>query len=288
MGIRGLLTFVEDNQDKFLVDCDLRSSTIIVDANNVLNKLYDTCTGSNAAFGCDYEKVYSHFKNFCSSLDSCKVKPIMVFDGGLSVDNRKEMTRKTRTSDRMTAGISCNPFCQERNNVLPLFVKHIFTAACKEYKFQVVQCDYEADEEIALLSCNLKYPVLSGDSDFMIYGIQLILYDPPRVRFSWCNKLESNVISCKMFDTDRFFQKFYLVERKYYPFVGIILGNDYIRLESLEFMSTKTRNKDINGRLEDISKWLKSQKDPTSASEKVCVFLFLSRDANENVFPNEH
>ncbi|KAK2704093.1 hypothetical protein QYM36_017603 [Artemia franciscana] len=159
MGIRGLLTFVESKPNQFMVDYAFHSSTIIVDANNVLYKLYDTCNGSNVAFGCDYDLVYSHFDEFCSLLDSCNVKPIMVFDGGLDVDNRKEMTREIRTKKRMTTEISCNPSRQERLNVLPLFGKHIFTAACKKHNYQVVQCDYEADDEIALLSRILNRPV---------------------------------------------------------------------------------------------------------------------------------
>jgi 5'-3' exonuclease len=282
MGIRGLFTFVENNQNQFMVDYALHSSTIIVDANNLLHLLYRTCSGLNAAFGGDYDKVYSHFDAFCSLLDTCNIKPIMVFDGGLDVDNRKEKTRKKRIRMRMRAAISCDPYRQGSLEVFPLFGKDIFIDACRKHSFQVVQCDYEADDEIALLSRILNCPVLSGDSDFIIFGIELI----PLNSLSFSPSLikvdggERTAISCKMFYVDHFLKKIGSLPRSHLPLVGILLGNDYVDLESFQKLwsgmsiSKEKGVTDIHRRLKAVTSWLRGQKIE-SAVEKVSFFSLL-------------
>ncbi|KAK2720929.1 protein asteroid homolog 1-like [Artemia franciscana] len=276
MGIRGLFTFVENNQNQFMVDYALHSSTIIVDANNLLHLLYRTCSGLNAAFGGDYDKVYSHFDAFCLLLDTCNIKPIMVFDGGLDVDNRKEKTRKKRIRMRMRAAISCDPYRQGSLEVFPLFGRSIFIDACRKHNFQVVQCDYEADDEIALLSRILNCPVLSGDSDFIIFGIELI----PLNSLSFSPSLikvdggEKTAISCKMFYVDHFLKKIGSLPRSHLPLVGILLGNDYVDLESFQKLwsgmsiSKEKGVTDIHRRLKAVTSWLRGQKIE-SAIEKI-------------------
>jgi 5'-3' exonuclease len=247
MGINGLITFVENEQNQIVSNHTLHSSMIIVDGSHLIHKLCGTSSDSNAAFGGDYDLVYSRMDEFCALLDKCNVKPIIVFDGGLDVSNRKYKTRYIRNKNRLANGISCNP--NRQVSLVPLFAWHIFPVVCQKHNYQVVQCDFEADDEIAMLSKMLNCPVLSGDSDYIIFGIELIIFNPPSSSFSLINFNGQPAISCKMVYPDRFLKRIGSLPRSHLPLVGILLGNDYIKLQSIQTLvwHGRTKKRTING-----------------------------------------
>lgn len=53
-------------------------------------------------------------------------------------------------------------------------MKQTFWGAIESLGIMHVQCDFEADNEIAAIARQLKCPVLSYDSDFYIYDVLYI------------------------------------------------------------------------------------------------------------------
>ena len=133
---------------------------------------------------------------------------------------------------------------------------------------------------------------MSGDSDFFIFGTELIIYNLPSVSFSFIKVNGKRAIFCKMFCTDRFLKEYGSLPRSHSPLVGILLGTDYVHLESSQKLwSEKVVSKgkeimDTHRRIKKVTSRLRGQ-TIKSALEEVWVFLFLSRDTNENFFPTE-
>lgn len=59
-------------------------------------------------------------------------------------------------------------------SVLPLLLKTAFLTVLKDLDVEVVQCQYEADGDLASLARGLKCPVVSNDSDFYVMDVLVI------------------------------------------------------------------------------------------------------------------
>lgn len=91
-------------------------------------------------------------------------------------------------------------------SVLPLLLKSVFLSVLKEFKIEVIQCQYEADGDIAALSRGLKCPVVSNDSDFYVMDVLVVplslmeLNSPVK-----CSEGPSKfAIQCKLFQMEDF------------------------------------------------------------------------------------
>ena len=91
-------------------------------------------------------------------------------------------------------------------SVLPLLLKTVLLAVLKEFKIDVVQCQYEADGDIAALSRGLKCPVISNDSDFYVMDVLVI----PLSLMELHGPIKHNegpseyAIQCKLFEMETF------------------------------------------------------------------------------------
>ena len=95
----------------------------------------------------------------------------MVIDG--SFDEAKKKTLWQRARDQIQAGVSCTP--HNTIGVLPLFAKEVFFQAIRDVsEVMLIQDFYEADSKIASIASSLKCPVLSNDSDFFVFNVEVI------------------------------------------------------------------------------------------------------------------
>ena len=101
----------------------------------------------------------------------------MVLDG--SFEEGKKSTLWKRTKEQLENALSCTPLNQSRYSVMPIFAKDIFIEAIELLNVEIIQTFGEADRFIAHLASRvLSCPVLSNDSDFLIFGsVDLIKID---------------------------------------------------------------------------------------------------------------
>ena len=223
MGVRGLFSFFENNHDKFFVQKDVNNTILIIDGNNLRYHLFNTCAKKNCHFGGDYEKYYKHVCTFFRQLLSCGITPIVVMDG--SYDDAKRKTLWQRTRDQIQAGIHCAP--TNSLIVLPLMAKEVFLHAIKSFdEIILIQDFYEADSKIALISSTLNCPVLSNDSDFFVFNVDVISIR--NMSFDYCVKEATNVLKCQQFDREAFFEHFGIQNRDMIFLLASLMGNDYV------------------------------------------------------------
>lgn len=87
--------------------------------------------------------------------------------------------------------------------VHPLLLRTVFLTVVEKFDIKVVQCQYEADGDIAALARGLKCPVVSNDSDFYVLGIPII----PLALMELNNAVDNGdgvAVQCKLFDMDKF------------------------------------------------------------------------------------
>ena len=101
----------------------------------------------------------------------------MVLDG--SFEEGKKSTLWKRTKEQLENALACTPLNQSRYSVMPIFAKDIFIEAIELLNVEIIQTFGEADRFIAHLASRvLSCPVLSNDSDFLIFGsVELIKID---------------------------------------------------------------------------------------------------------------
>ena len=223
MGVRGLFSFFENNHDTFFLQKDIRNTMIVVDGNNLRYHLYNTCARKNCYFGGDYDKYYQHVCNFFEELLACGIRPIIIMDG--SYDNAKRKTLWQRTRDQIQAGIHCSP--TNSLVVLPLMAKETFFQAIKSLKgIKLIQDFHEADSKIALISSTLNCPVLSNDSDFFVFNVDVISIR--NMSFEYCDKEATKVLRCQKFDREAFLKHFGIKNRDMIFLLASLMGNDYV------------------------------------------------------------
>ena len=270
MGVRGLFSFFENNHDTFFVRKELRDTLIVVDGNNLRYHLFNTCARKNCYFGGDYEKYYRHVCKFFMELLACEIKPIIVMDGSYDIAKRKTLWQRTR--DQIQAGIHCAP--TNSLIVLPLMAKEVFLQAIKSFEsIKLIQDFYEADSKIALIASTLNCPVLSNDSDFFVFNVDVISIR--NMSFENCEKETGNVFSCQKFDREAFLNHFGIKNRDMIFLLASLMGNDYVSGNVFERVfsqikipkkkSQSPRHRKMNGLLY----WLSREKDVTSAIDRL-------------------
>lgn len=146
-----------------------------------------------------------------SRLQECDVYPIVVMDGGQPLDNKKMNTVRDRITHQIQTCLSIVPSNQYRLKVFPCMGRDVFVSTLKRMGIVVLQTDFEADLEIAMLAKELGLTVLSNDSDFYMFGVPFILLSSITYnKVSIGKKKRSNemfsYISCYHFNQEKFCQ----------------------------------------------------------------------------------
>lgn len=218
MGIRGLFSFAESNKKcDFFENHRLKSTKLVIDGNNLRFFLHKRT--KNCAYGGEYEIYHQKVTHFFQALLKMNIEPVVVIDG--SFEEGKKKTLWKRTQEQLEVALICDPKIQSRYSVMPIFAKDIFIQAIKSLKIQVLQTYGEADRFMAHLASKvLKCPVLSNDSDFIIFSsVELILLSSVFLE----NTTEDG-ISCKKFQRSKFLKFYGLENDQILPLCASLLG----------------------------------------------------------------
>jgi len=166
MGIKGLLTFAQhkiapervviSSPTRALVNPNAEKPSLVVDAIGFALYSYDQLAPRS------FRALTSHVEDFVRNLVECGMRVVFVFDGGVDASKRAGTIQRRREEaerpGRHPFGIEiCLRLALDRLSI-----------ALPELSY--VDAPWEADGVLAALSRNLKCPVLSNDSDFLIYG----------------------------------------------------------------------------------------------------------------------
>lgn len=285
MGVRGLSTFIDNNQ-KLLSVLKLHDTKVIIDGNNLYHFLYYQYHIVHQ-YGGDYDHFSRKCKRFFSLLRKCGVEPIVVFDGGYGPDDRKLPTILGRMRDRLSTAESV---CKTgHGKIIPILAIETFRLVLVELDIQHVACEFEADDDIATLANDLNCPVMSNDSDFFVYDLKggyilldymnltLCVHNPETAEESICTKdkvlsnSEYRFLPVKFYHRDRLVELFTNKSAFIIPLFATLLGNDYLSTADLaqfyaKLQIPRSSNKYFfspksQSRLGSLIQWLNDNRD---------------------------
>ncbi|XP_020842923.1 single-strand DNA endonuclease ASTE1 [Phascolarctos cinereus] len=281
MGIRGLMSYVEDHSNQFFVDLKLRDTKIIIDGYALFHRL---CFDSNVDLrhGGDYDSFTDVTQRFFESLFACKVHPYVVLDGGCDVSDKKFLTLKDRAREKIQVAHSLS--VGGRGNLLPLLIREVFIQVLNKLHVDFVQCFSEADRDIMTLANHWNCPVLTMDSDFCIFDLKAGFC--PLNGFQWKNlTVIKDTLHCyipaRCFSVDKFCSHFNNMNKTLLPLFAVLCGNDYISLPALDTvlnrMSFTPGTSNMKGRKHQrilgLLNWLSNFDDPPEALNTFVKYL---------------
>ncbi|GFR23876.1 protein asteroid homolog 1 [Trichonephila clavata] len=189
-------------------------------------------------YGGDYYKYAAAIKKYFSSYLECNVKPIIIFDGGYDLSNRKFQTTLLRSKTRLTVTQHIAKYGECSGNLLPICASEIFRNVLFEMAIPFAQCEFEADEQLTALANYYECPVLSNDSDFYIFDVHKGFI---RLDSIGTSVLETDVdgtkckyLDCDIYHIDKFMSYFPGLDRNILPLFGTLVGNDYVNTKEFE------------------------------------------------------
>jgi len=219
MGIRGLTTFVEKNFKRWHT-VEVKGK-MVIDGSSLLFTLYDLDWGH----GGQYTAFKSNIQNFFQALKMSGISPIVVMDGVVEESKRPEIIR--RRKDRVTSidKLSSVERIEFLNGhgVLPPLVSLVFMTVLKEMKVDLTFADGEGDVAVYKLANGYDCPVLSNDSDFLIFNLRNGYI--PLNHFRW---KDSMPIKANVYYHTEFCSQFQLVDPRLRLLIPAITGNDFV------------------------------------------------------------
>ena len=245
MGIQGLTSFI-DEHPKLLTDYKLHDIRVVIDGHNLFHFLYYYFNVSHQ-YGGDYDHYARCVRFFFQTFEQCGIEPIIVFDGGYEVDDRKLHTMLRRARERIHLGSFLSH--AGRGRILPILAYETFKMVLDELGVRHVTCDNEADNEIAALANTWGCPVLSNDSDFFVFDLThgFILLDYLNLTIQTSGKKKSNsggdagssateykYLKAQIYTLSNLLANFPNMERTQIALFGTLLGNDYVPKKAFE------------------------------------------------------
>lgn len=265
MGVRGLTTYINFNQNAFLHDFLLHDTCLIIDGHSLCAQLYKRLN-CFSAFGGDYDKFASYVRNFFKNLRKCNITSYVLFDG--SYEQRKLKTAFSRVRSKINGASRLDPVTQGCLQIFPLLLRDVFIEALTDMNIAYTVCEFEADDEIAALARHLNCPVLSYDSDFFIYNV---LYIPFNTLESKPTPIEENgnktyALECKIYKVEHLTSHFGGLKEDLLPLLATLLGNDFVEKKVFrKFFSQLKLPKGKNSKNEQqrcihgLFKWLQNE-----------------------------
>ncbi|KAL4691896.1 hypothetical protein H8957_003031 [Semnopithecus entellus] len=288
MGIRGLMSFVEDHSNEFFTDLKLRDTKIVIDGYALFHRL-SFSSNLELRYGGDYDSFADIVQKFFESLFACNICPYVVLDGGCDISDKKLTTLKDRAREKIQMAHSLS--VGGSGYVCPLLIREVFIQVLIKLQVCFVQCFSEADRDIMTLANHWNCPVLSSDSDFCIFDLKTGFC--PLNSFQWRNintiKGTQNYIPAKCFSLDAFCHHFSNMNKALLPLFAVLCGNDHINLPIIETFLSKaclplgaTSSKGRrHHRILGLLNWLSHFANPTEALDN--VLKYLPKKDRENV-----
>ncbi|XP_053610966.1 protein asteroid [Plodia interpunctella] len=265
MGVRGLTTYVNKNQDAFLQQFFLYETNLVIDGNGLCAQLYRSLN-CFSAFGGDYDKFASYVRKFFKSIRKCNVSSYVIFDG--SYEPRKLRTVFGRLRSKINGASRLDPVTQGCLHIFPLLLRYVFKEILKEFDIPYTICEFEADDEIAAMARHLNCPVLSYDSDFFIYNVMYIPFNtlehkPMIIEDDGVSKY---ALECRIYKVEFLTNNFGGLDEELLPLMATLLGNDYVEkkvfrkfFSQLKLPKSRKCNNEQQRSIHGIIKWLQNE-----------------------------
>ncbi|KAH9406074.1 Protein asteroid 1 [Tyrophagus putrescentiae] len=242
MGIQGLSTFVRARR-LFDPHHRLHDTVLVVDGHNLLYKLYfkyQREKRNSHMYGGDYALFAAHVADFFGRLAACSVVPIVVFDGSFDPSLAKLETLLKRFGDSLQQAYRLYAHNTFDEGLLPLLNEAVFQQTLRTLGVCQLSGLYEADDLVRQIAGDLRCPVLSNDSDFLVeppgllsggvISLDFLLDDDFRVLTSEEEEGETpyKYISCYIYRAAHLLRVYPKLKLELLPVVGALLGNDHI------------------------------------------------------------
>lgn len=243
MGVRGLQSFIKNN-DGIAQNIRFNDSSLVIDACNLLCCMYcqmvedhDGPQARSDVYGGDLVSYAQLLREFFASLDRCNITPILVFDGSVIgkkstqdelILKDREIYRRALERFQMAQQASEDPPAEKIN--MPSIINNIFKLIATELGIQKIQTPYEADSHIARIANDLNCPVLTNDSDFLIYSLPqgFIMLDYFNFKNVKLLDAKKSCIECTIYSQSKLSKFLPGLRRETLPLLSILLGNDYV------------------------------------------------------------
>jgi len=185
MGIHGFTNFMNHTYiDSVVEHVNLSNCFLLIDANSFLYSFH-SANNLQPFYSGNYDRLAYKLNEMFLIFKKCSITPVFLLDGGRDADERKLQTRLNRAKDRISK--SCMNNTNDKindeklidsgnypilNGLLPINAFQVLIKVLDIHRFVYYQCTFEADYELAYLANALECPVLSGDSDFLVYDLK--------------------------------------------------------------------------------------------------------------------
>lgn len=294
MGVRGLQTFLKNNP-QLSQRLNLSNTSLVIDGNNLFCCLFqDLCRDNKSEhFGCDkyggdfvaYDQV---IRKFFKALDACNITPILVFDG--SVIGKQSTKDQLVLKDKTVYRRGLDKFNDARQMTEESFhdaflisslMSVVFKGIVRDLGVQIIQAPFEADTHLARISNELKIPILTNDSDFIIYSLEVgfIILDLFLYKQVITNSVtKKSSIECFIYSQERLVRHLPGLQPQVMPLLSILLGNDYVEAGTFNGITNRICNVSYYGSLQantrshfkiaNLLEWLRG-KSPDEAIEYI-------------------
>uniref|UniRef100_A0A1E1XRA6 Protein asteroid log 1 n=1 Tax=Amblyomma sculptum TaxID=1581419 RepID=A0A1E1XRA6_AMBSC len=257
MGVHGLSSFFTLNPDLSEWK-NLHSTKLVIDGNNLIYMIYFT-SNLECIYGGDYDGYATAIRNYFAAFKACNIEVILVFDGGHDVSNRKLKTTQRRLQERLATAKTIAKTGAPNLKILPILAHEVFKDVVRELGIQVLQCSFEADEEIAAIANYYECPVASQDSDFYIFNLVggFVRLDslsavPHAVTMESGEKV--NVLSCRWYHVDNLLCHFPGFDKSLLPLFATLMGNDFVNGQMFEGFFSRIKLPRLRSKKLKISK----------------------------------
>lgn len=227
---------------------------------------------------------------FFNSLYRSGITPIVVMDG-IDYKEEKTQTLVKRRNDCFKLIHKHTANTQKRNietvvdGILPTPAKLVFIMVMMDLRVKFIFADGEADECIHQLSNAYSCPVLSSDSDFLMYRLRSGYI--PFNRFHW----EASPVNAEVFYYRAFCEQFGFKDENLRLIIPAVAGNDFLpAIDSNRFMSHVAKKVAIEPkglhRLVSLVKYIETYDSLEQFCEKVGSMTFLEESERQQLQTN--
>lgn len=238
MGVHSLSSFVAKIDD-LKKEYHLKNTKVVIDGNNLMHSMYSVFNKENPddyLFASNFLLLRRFFVKFFDNMAKCKVTPILVFDGSLNPDLEESRIRRLNVAFERSKCLSDNPpdLChslnieKENNVIFPFLVRKCFLSVAKEANVTCLQTRLDSDLATARLANELKCPLISDDSDFLIMTIDEGVISCESLNWqSIQTSKNKSYFECKIYKIKDFVDHFGL-KPEMLPIFASLVGNDGI------------------------------------------------------------
>ncbi|CAH2105008.1 unnamed protein product [Euphydryas editha] len=265
MGVRGLTTYVNNNQDVFMKRYYLHDTNLVIDGHSLCAQLY-RLLNSFSAFGGDYDKFALSTRIFFKYLRKCNVTPYVIFDG--CYETKKLKTVFNRLKSKLSSTSRLDPVTQDSLQIFPFLLRDVFREVLSDMKINYTICEFEADDDIASLARHMNCPVLSYDSDFFIYNVLYIPFNTLELKPKPIeeNGVKVYVLESKIFRVQYLCEHFGGLNEELLPLLATLLGNDYVEkkvfrkfFSQLKLCKSKKKKNEQQRHIHTLFNWLQNE-----------------------------